>query len=323
MPMPSNARRSAASCHMSAPDISVVIPCYNAGANITRLLEQLGAQSIPRDRYEIIVIDDGSTDDTAARVEAIKNVQLLKQKQCGPGAARNLGVEKSRGRLVLFVDSDLEVAEDLLQRHLGFHDAHPDIALTGGGVEPPKKLPVLSWVLADHFASWFNVHPKVRYPDEPEYLPSLNMCIKKDLVAGKHGLTFPDGLKHTGEDVLYCHALRAKGLKLAFLPNAIVRHHDRTTMADHLNHMYRWGHHAPFVRGALRDLKFGFLFPRNPLLTPFTGPLIVAGYTWLIWKSWLSSRPIAVTLALPQILLGRAVYARGVLHGTMERWRRG
>ena len=307
---------------MSQLDISVIVPCYNAGGNITRLLKQLGAQSLSRDRYEIIVIDDGSTDDTATQVEAFKDVQLLKQEQRGPGAARNLGVEESRGRLALFVDSDLEVAGDLLERHLEFHDAHPEIALTGGSVEPPRELPLFSWVLADHFASWFNVHPKIRYAGEPEYLPSLNMCIKKEIVAGRHGLTFPDGLKHTGEDVLYCHSLRAQGLKLAFLPDAIVRHHDRTTLVDHLNHMYRWGHHAPFVRGALPDLKFGFLFPRNPLLAPFTGPLIVAGYTWLIWRSWLSSRPFAVTLALPQLLLGRAVYARGVLHGTMEKWRR-
>ncbi len=306
---------------MSSLDLSVVIPCYNAGASITRLLGQLETQSLGRDRYEIIIIDDGSTDDTAARVKAFGTVQLLRQQQCGPGAARNLGAAKARGRLVLFVDSDLEVADDLLEQHLAFHDAHPDVALTGGSVEPPTELPVLSWVLADHFASWFNAHPKIHCPKEPEYLPSLNMCIKKGVVAGEHGLTFPDGLKHTGEDVLYCHALRVKGLKLAFLPDAIVRHHDRTTMVDHLKHMYRWGHHAPYVRGALPDLKFGFLFPRNPLLAPLAGPFIVAGYTWLIWKSWLSSRPIAVTLALPQILLGRAVYARGALHGTMERWR--
>ena len=55
---------------MSSPDLTVVIPCFNAGKLITRLLEQLSKQSLTPDRYEIIVIDDGSTDDTTQRVAA-------------------------------------------------------------------------------------------------------------------------------------------------------------------------------------------------------------------------------------------------------------
>lgn len=306
---------------MTPPDLTVVIPCFNAGKLITRLLEQLSQQTLSPDQYEIIVIDDGSTDDTTQRVAAFNHVTLLTQDRGGPGTARNFGVERARGKLVLFVDSDLEVAEDLLERHLKFHNANPDIAATGGSVEPPRKLPIFSWVLADHFSSWFNVHPRTIYKDEPEYLPSLNLCIKKDIIIDQHHIAFPAGLKHTGEDVLYCHEIREKGLKLRFLPEAIVRHHDRETMKGHLHHMYRWGHHAPFVRGSLPNLKYGFLFPKSPFLILFTTPLIIVGYTWLIWKSWLGSRPFAVTSSLPQILLGRLAYAWGAVKGTVARRR--
>ena len=87
------------------PTISVVIPNYNRAALIGETLANVLAQSRPPD--EVIVVDDGSTDDSAAVVERFgKRVTLIRQTNRGPGAARNRGVAAAHGELIQFMDSD-------------------------------------------------------------------------------------------------------------------------------------------------------------------------------------------------------------------------
>jgi GT2 family glycosyltransferase len=87
------------------PLFSVIIPSYNRGQFITATLESVFAQEF-RD-YEVIVVDDGSTDDTARRLEPfIGRIKLLHQANQGPGAARNLGVRNANGEYIAFLDSD-------------------------------------------------------------------------------------------------------------------------------------------------------------------------------------------------------------------------
>jgi glycosyltransferase involved in cell wall biosynthesis len=301
------------------PAVSVVIPCFNAAATLPALLESLAAQTLPRDQFEIIVVDDGSTDSSRELAANVAGVTVLTQSHEGPGAARNLGARRARGELVLYLDSDLRAAPDLLAGHLEYHRAHADVAATGGSVKPADLYPPLSWIMVDHLCSWFNAHPSVRYSSPPEYLPSLNFCIKKELIA-RCALTWNAGLEHTGEDVLFCRDLRQAGLALAFLPRATVYHRDRDSMRGYLIHMYRWGFHAPYVRGACRTLRYGFLFRKTPLQLAAMLPAIVLGYTALVWASWLRRRPAVATLALPAILLGRIAFAAGVWAGTRKKY---
>lgn len=100
--------------------VSVIIPVYNAGETIRRCLNSVVNQSYTN--IEIIVIDDGSIDNSfeicksyCAKDERIK---VLKQNNSGPGAARNLGIEYSRGKYILFVDSDDYIANDMVEKML-------------------------------------------------------------------------------------------------------------------------------------------------------------------------------------------------------------
>jgi len=263
-----------------------------------------------------LVVDDGSQDGTREVVGRFSSVRYFRQDQSGPGQARNLGGEKAKAQIVLYLDADLGVPPDLLSRHLEFHQRHPEACAAGGAVLPDSPPRLFSWKMADHLSSWFNAHPGCGPTKDNEYLPSLNFSVNKRKILEQDAIRWIGGLEHTGEDVVFCAEIRACGHRLHFLPEAVVHHRDRESAATYFKHMYNWGYHAPFVRGRLTNVSYGFLFPRRRWGLLLSLPAIVMGYTFLVWKNWLRSRPLAATLALPQIFLGRLAYARGVWDGT-------
>ncbi len=96
---------------------SVIIAAYNAARDLPRCLAALDQQTIPRDEYEVIVVDDGSEDNTAAIAEA-SGARVLRLPHGGPAAARNAGVEIARAPVVIFTDADCEPVIDFVERML-------------------------------------------------------------------------------------------------------------------------------------------------------------------------------------------------------------
>jgi len=104
---------------------SVVIPTYNRKPILEKCLKALEVQSLSQESvvtdYEIVLVDDGSTDGTLewleTNTEDFPHVQTFEQEHMGPAAARNLGVEKAKGDTIIFIDSDLVVTENFLQAH--------------------------------------------------------------------------------------------------------------------------------------------------------------------------------------------------------------
>jgi glycosyltransferase involved in cell wall biosynthesis len=103
---------------------SVVIPTYNRKPILEKCLKALENQQL-KDRkvidYEVVVVDDGSTDETkdwlAVNDRQFRHVRLIEQNHKGPAAARNLGVKEAKGNIIVFIDSDLVVTPDFLQAH--------------------------------------------------------------------------------------------------------------------------------------------------------------------------------------------------------------
>src|SRR5437867_843258 len=93
------------------PAISVIVPAFNAARTIADCVRALQRQTVCSDQYEIIVVDDGSTDDTA-QVAEVAGAQVIRQQNQGPAAARNTGVAAARGELVLFTDADCVPSND-------------------------------------------------------------------------------------------------------------------------------------------------------------------------------------------------------------------
>jgi glycosyltransferase involved in cell wall biosynthesis len=102
---------------------SVVIPTYNRKPILEKCLKALEQQELTDDKvegYEVVVVDDGSTDDTLAwlaQETSLPHVRLWEQPHQGPAAARNLGVQQAQGDWIIFIDSDLVVTEGFVQAH--------------------------------------------------------------------------------------------------------------------------------------------------------------------------------------------------------------
>lgn len=108
---------------MSHPSVSVVLPVYNAAQTVAQTIASVLAQSFTA--FELVIIDDGSTDDTLARLmpfaEADARIHLVSRENGGVSSARNLGVELARGGLIAFIDADDLWAADKLAAHVASH----------------------------------------------------------------------------------------------------------------------------------------------------------------------------------------------------------
>jgi len=114
--------------------VSVIIPVFNKAAYVTRALDSIANQTF--EDFEVIVVDDGSTDDSAKRASAHKDsrIRVLSQANAGPGAARNRGTAESRGELLAFLDADDEWLPDYLATGVRtFDEQGHDLATTTCG----------------------------------------------------------------------------------------------------------------------------------------------------------------------------------------------
>lgn len=113
--------------------VSVVVATFNRQELLRRLLEQLDRQSVDPARFEVVVVDDGSDEDARDKLADLETRYALhveRQENAGAAAARQRGVERARGEIVVFLDDDMQIAKDFLEKHLERHDA-PDAVVLG------------------------------------------------------------------------------------------------------------------------------------------------------------------------------------------------
>lgn len=147
-------------------DLSVIIPVYNAAALIDRCLDSVFNQKT-RYTFEIILVDDGSTDNSVELIKARKeaNIRLFQQRNAGPAAARNKGVELAQGRYCAYLDADDYWIDGFVEKTVAFLDTHEECVAVNvaqrhltvsGYFELPQCYKVYkeSFVLDDFFAFW-------------------------------------------------------------------------------------------------------------------------------------------------------------------------
>jgi glycosyltransferase involved in cell wall biosynthesis len=126
---------------MCARRLSVVIPTFNRHQRLERVLDALESQTLLAEHYEVIVVDDGSTDGTFEELGARKSsfeLRCFRQDNSGPALARNYGVKRATGELIVFLDDDVVPLPELLAEHAQSHDAESgELAVIG----PLQSLP--------------------------------------------------------------------------------------------------------------------------------------------------------------------------------------
>src|SRR5258706_11663840 len=118
---------------------SVIIPTYQGAHRIKATLEALERQT--RKDFELILVIDGSTDGTAGiagRQKMTMQFQVLEQPNKGRAGARNAGAKLANGSLLVFYDDDMLPSPDSFEKHVAFHDRHPNSILTGNAPQRPR-----------------------------------------------------------------------------------------------------------------------------------------------------------------------------------------
>jgi len=115
---------------------SVIVPTYNRSSLLAYTLASLRDQSMAEQDYEVIVVDDGSSDDTRAVVDRFKdslNLSYFYQDDCGyrVAKARNVGIREAKGDVCIFIDSGVIASRDLVRSHWQAHQKHPNLAING------------------------------------------------------------------------------------------------------------------------------------------------------------------------------------------------
>ena len=118
------------------PKVSVVIPTWNRADLLARTIDKIEHQTLSRDLYEVIVIDNDSTDDTQTILDqksrAYRQLKTFSQSKRGAAATRNVGIQAAAGDIILFIDDDIQAEPDLIESHCRYHQKHPDSSIIGG-----------------------------------------------------------------------------------------------------------------------------------------------------------------------------------------------
>lgn len=204
--------------------ISVIVPTYNSEKTIQRLLDKLINNSVNVE-YEVIIVDGCSTDKT---VEICKRypVFIKNNPKVHAAAARNIGIQSSKGDICAFIDSDCVPCDgwiDLIEKELSANDVD---AIGGKMIAYPPKNDI------EDFAGHIFLDTIMKFPDERKIMSgkkvenafiTANCAYKKDLLVAIGG--FDEFFTNNGEDIdLYWRAIEASPVKLVYVPELIVEH---------------------------------------------------------------------------------------------------
>lgn len=206
---------------------SIVIPAFNAQKTIRACLEALEKQTVARNEFEVIVVDDGSKDQTPEIVLEFKNALLFKQKNAGPAVARNRGANKASAEIIVFLDSDCVPNPNWLEEML-----RPFQKTEIAGVQGAYENPLPNWV-----ASFIQLEIEERYhrmEKKPfiDFVGSYSAAYRKKIFLNEGGFDEAFAMA-SGEDTDFSFRLAKKGYKMVFASKAIVKHFHPTSLSKY------------------------------------------------------------------------------------------
>src|SRR6266487_775332 len=215
------------------PKASVVVASYNGAHTLKPCLESLTRLAYPD--YEVILVDDGSTDATPEIAKEFPGILCIRQDNHGLSVARNTGIAAAAGEIVAFTDSDCRPDEDWLYYLVGDLLSRELAGIGGHNFLPPDDSSVAAAVMASPGGP-----AHVMLTDrEAEHLPGCNMAFYKWALEEIGG--FDPVFRKAGDDVDLCWRLQEHGFKLGFSPAGFVWHYRRSTIRAYLKQQAGYG----------------------------------------------------------------------------------
>lgn len=289
--------------------VSVIIPAFNAGAEIGQCLTALAASSVKA--HEIIVADDGSSDDTVAVAERCGATVVRAPRNEGASAARNRGAAAATGDVLLFIDADVVVAPDAIARTARVLEERPEVTALVGTFDEHTPIPGFP-------SDYKNLYVCHGWGLMPPYIGATNTSITAVRRAAFDEAGGFDAKVPTSEDDRFGAELVARGATIWLDQGVRIQHLKRYTMATLLRDSYvkskylacsyvwhwldpdrrngRFGHHSPVL---MASLVAAYL-------------VLVAGVMAVLWPQRATLSVAALTLGLYALLHARTwgFYAR-------------
>lgn len=241
--------------------ISVIIPTYNRLDALELTLLALAKQTLPSDQFEVILVDDGSTEDIPAMLQSLDlpyTFHFLQQSHRGPAAARNLGASQAQGDILLFLDSDMIAVPELLTQHLKSH-TNPSRLMIG-----PR--------------SCYTVGGKMRPYEEFDYRPDgtdprldklplsfqeVFTCNLSICQAGWQQIGGFDEQLSSFEDVEFAYRAEQSGMQIMLNPQALAYHNHALDFQERRSKAAAYARCAPLLFHKYPEMRSKILHLRE------------------------------------------------------------
>ena len=238
------------------PRVSIIIPVRDRPEDLKECLQSLKNLDYPKDKLEIIVVDDGSKNDIS-QVITSPDIRVIRQTESkGPAACRNTGAANAGGDILAFLDADCMAGESWLREIIPFFQAAA-VGAVGGYVDGYYKDGFLDRY--EETSSSLNLGTRLLLEGNTEssfYVPTANMLVAREVFTAAGG--FKDDM-HVGEDVDFCWRMRSLGYILLYVPFGCIAHKHRNRLGKMLKRRGEYGTSEAGLYRTHRDKNKTFL----------------------------------------------------------------
>ena len=282
---------------------SIIIATYNRLEEVKELLASAENLEFPREKFEFVFSDDGSTDDTEKFLKGYEsatglNIRYLYQQNKGPGEARNHGMSESQGEYFMFVDSDCMFPPEWL-RKIDEHLARNPLDAWGGPDTCHESFPPLLKAINYSMTSFIGTggtRGSTKSVQKKFYPRSFNMGVSKKVFETIGGM---GKLRH-GQDMEFSGRIYKHGFKVGLIADAFVYHKRRTSLKRFYKQVFNWG----VARVNLGKMDKQMFKPVH-----FLPALLIAGFILLVVLTPFPFFPVWLWLIVLAGMLGIAAIA--------------